>query len=104
VATRRRRPTRKSQHRALLRAHRGIYPELLEFQGGGCAICGRPPNPERRHALDHDHKTMQLRGILCTICNMRLTDRITPEWLRAAAAYLENPPFARMFDYHYRGD
>jgi hypothetical protein len=47
---------------------------------------------------------MQLRGILCTSCNMRLTDRITPEWLRAAAAYLENPPFARMFDYHYRGD
>ena len=31
---------------------------------------------------------------------MRLSDRITPEWLRAAADYLENPPFTRYQEKH----
>ena len=88
--------SRRTEHRAVVRAHRKFYDALLEFQGGGCAICGKPPNPERRHALDHDHKTMLLRGILCTVCNRRLTSRLTADWLRKAADYLDNPPFAKM--------
>jgi len=93
--TRRRRPgPRARAHRAAVRAHRSIYTALLAFQGGGCAICGRRPGA-RRHALDHDHRTMRLRGILCTACNMRLTHRITPTWLRNAADYLDAPPYDR---------
>lgn len=88
----RRAGARTRAHRAVVRQHRPHYDGLLAFQGGGCAVCGKPPSG-RRHPLDHDHKTMTLRGILCTACNMRLTTRITPEWLRAAAAYLERPPF-----------
>lgn len=88
------RRSRKLEHRAVLNAHRKHYDALLEFQGGGCAICGRPPG-KRRHALDHDHKSMELRGILCTACNMRLTGRHTVEWLQRAADYLQNPPWSR---------
>ncbi len=98
--TRRRRPTAASKHRALLNAHRKYYPLLLEYQGGGCAICGKPPPDNRRHALDHDHKEMVLRGVLCTACNMRLSDRITPTWLRLAADYLDNPPFDQLRSIH----
>jgi len=50
----------------------------------------------RKHALDHDHKTMKLRGILCFRCNSALRYWVSPEWLRAAADYLENPPFERL--------
>src|SRR5690348_1751035 len=92
LSRRRKRPTRKSQHRAVLNAHRQYYDGLLAYQGGGCAICGKPPGA-RRHALDHDHHTMQLRGILCTACNMRLTDRHSVDWLLKAADYLKYPPF-----------
>lgn len=46
--------------------------------------------------MDHDHKSMELRGLLCTSCNMRLSDRHTIAWLRAALDYLENPPWRRL--------
>jgi len=46
--------------------------------------------------MDHDHKTMELRGLLCAACNMRLSGRHTVAWLRAAADYLESPPWRRM--------
>ena len=92
---RKKRRSRAAEHRSVLRAHRHVYEPLLAFQGGGCAICGKPPNPKRRHALDHDHKAMELRGILCTACNMRLSDRHTVEWLTKAAEYLTNSPYKR---------
>lgn len=89
-----RRRSRKAEHRALLNANRKHYDAVLEFQGGGCAICGKPPG-ERRHPLDHDHKAMVMRGILCTACNRRLTTRHTVEWLIGALEYLSNPPWER---------
>lgn len=76
-----------SKHRAFLLEHAGVYDELLEAQGGVCAICGRPPKTRRLH-LDHDHKTMRVRGLLCHRCNRALPVWITVEWLEAAAEYL----------------
>lgn len=96
MARRKSRPTRASQHRAVVRKHRPLYDELLAYQGGGCALCGKPPKEARRHPMDHDHKTMELRGILCDFHNRILTGRWTPELLRAAADYLDDPPFRRM--------
>lgn len=81
----------RSKHRAFLYKNRHLYEDLLMYQEGGCAICGRPPG-ERKLDMDHDHKTMELRGLLCTTCNRRLTGRITIKWLRDAADYLERPP------------
>jgi hypothetical protein len=49
------------------------YHELLNKQGGGCAICGRLPNKnKRRLPIDHCHKTGKVRGILCVFCNIML--------------------------------
>jgi hypothetical protein len=50
----------------------GITPEaynsLLEAQKGLCAVCRTCP----AKAVDHDHKTGQIRGILCATCNTGL--------------------------------
>ena len=35
----------------------------------GCAICGKLPTQNRRLAIDHDHKTGRVRGLLCWDCN-----------------------------------
>lgn len=91
--------SRKAEHAALLRAaHKdGTYEGLLEEQGGVCGICRRPPiecckqkdGKIRRFDVDHDHRTMEIRGLLCRGCNMRLRKDHKPEWLRSAARYLE---------------
>ncbi len=46
------------------------YTALLEEQAGVCAICG---NSRRRAlAVDHDHVTSAIRGLLCDRCNPML--------------------------------
>lgn len=52
----------------------GITPEqynsMFEAQGGRCAICGiHQSEQKRRLAVDHNHSTKQLRGLLCINCN-----------------------------------
>ena len=46
----------------------GEYAERLAEQGGACAICGKKPR-RRRLAVDHDHTSNQVRGLLCLFCN-----------------------------------
>lgn len=46
----------------------GEYDQLLAHQDGACAICLQPPK-SRRLAVDHDHKTGLIRGLLCAFCN-----------------------------------
>ena len=50
--------------------------EMISSQGNGCAICGRDvvisaPGRGRQDlaCVDHDHKTGDVRGILCNRCN-----------------------------------
>ena len=89
--------SKKQQRAKLHREWRKHYEYLLEFQdsGGCCAICGKPPREGgRRLAIDSDHKTESLRGLLCGNCNRRLKFYLTVEWLRDAANYLESPPLA----------
>lgn len=81
-----------AEHRALLRAHRALYPMLLAKQHGGCGICERHPSETRRLDMDHDHSTMRVRGLLCVRCNRTIPDWVTSDWLRAAAEYLDHPP------------
>ena len=47
------------------------FETLLKNQGGGCAICGKEKK-KYRLAIDHDHKTGRVRGILCSPCNRAL--------------------------------
>lgn len=45
------------------------YDRLFELQHGVCAICGEI-QIGKRLAVDHDHKTGQIRGLLCYRCNI----------------------------------
>jgi len=71
------------------------YDALLEKQKGVCAICKKPEEAERKGrvfnlAVDHNHRTGKIRGLLCCRCN-RLLGRIenNPDWLAQALEYLE---------------
>jgi len=44
------------------------YDEMFEKQDGLCAVCGLP-EINRRLAVDHDHDTQKIRGLLCARCN-----------------------------------
>ena len=54
----------------------GITPEdynyMLEQQQGGCAICFQGNPSGRRLAVDHNHDTGEVRGLLCGRCNVGL--------------------------------
>lgn len=74
------------------RRHRhGLEPEqyeaMLAAQGSLCAICRTNPGVLK---VDHCHKTLAIRGLLCDLCNRGLgMFKDNPEWLRAAADYVE---------------
>jgi len=53
------------------------YDKMWDAQGGLCAICGMPETAKMRGvikylAVDHDHATGQIRGLLCQCCNAGL--------------------------------
>lgn len=48
------------------------YISMLESQGNVCAICKRLPRNKKGFAIDHDHHTGQIRGLLCGHCNTAL--------------------------------
>jgi hypothetical protein len=72
------------------------YDRMLTEQHSVCAVCKRPPTQVhaksgkvRDLAVDHDHATGAVRGLLCTDCNTTLglvDDSV--ERLQALAAYL----------------
>jgi len=72
------------------------YGQMLVAQGGKCAICRQEETEIRAGtvkalAVDHDHKTDQVRGLLCVACNTGLGKfGDDPVRLRAAAAYIES--------------
>ncbi len=45
------------------------YNQLLESQGGVCAICGGVNENGKQLSVDHDHSSGEVRGLLCTNCN-----------------------------------
>lgn len=53
------------------------YNEMYAQQGGVCSICGCSPKTKRNHnhpslAVDHNHKTGEVRGLLCISCNFAI--------------------------------
>lgn len=98
----------KASHEARVRATYGLLPgeydQLLEAQGGRCAICGG--TRRQRLSVDHCHATGLVRGLLCRMCNGRLltASKDRPEVLRAAAAYLEDPPARQHLGLRYHQD
>lgn len=65
---------------------------MAEAQNNQCAICEIDVlNTEgRRFAVDHDHITGKVRGLLCSKCNMGLGKfNDSPELIDVAIEYLE---------------
>lgn len=66
------------------------YNEMLVDQNYCCSICAEPQRDSKRLAVDHDHDTGRVRGLLCHECNLMLGKaRDNPDLLRAGATYLE---------------
>lgn len=72
---------------------------LLEAQDGKCPICTKRFTLRRRAAIDHDHRTGAVRGLLCLPCNDAL-GRLheSTSWLWNAFTYLTSPPALYVFD------
>jgi DNA-directed RNA polymerase subunit RPC12/RpoP len=47
------------------------YLDMFKIQDGKCAICGNEIENERL-AVDHNHETGRIRGLLCAKCNSGL--------------------------------
>jgi hypothetical protein len=69
------------------------YDALLERQGGKCAICRARPR-SKRLAVDHNHKTGEVRGLLCSRCNHDLMGSAWDSMAMALALwhYMNTPP------------
>ena len=87
---RKRYPDKLQKHRDKARSYRERYPDkllaiqlktydmttdqyytMLDNQNNVCKLCSTKPG-KRRLAVDHCHKTGQVRGLLCNRCNMAL--------------------------------
>jgi hypothetical protein len=67
------------------------YDTKFAEQGGVCAACKRPETLRNNLAVDHDHETGEVRGLLCQSCNLTLgLVQESVERLRELIAYLEN--------------
>lgn len=68
------------------------YNEMLKAQSGKCKICKRVESRKTsaRLCVDHDHKTGQVRGLLCFGCNAGLGKfNDDPALIQRAIKYLE---------------
>lgn len=73
------------------------YERMMADQDGVCAICRQPESISRTNgskplAVDHDHDTGDVRGLLCGKCNTGIGQfGDDPVLLRQAIEYLERP-------------
>lgn len=62
-------------------------------QKGCCYLCGRPPSGKsERLVVDHNHKTGEVRKLLCVTCNVQLAKfEADPSFIYKIADYLNIP-------------
>ena len=79
------------QRKTKLKMLYGITPEqydaMFQAQGGVCKICGSPPD-KKALAVDHNHTTKKVRGLLCGRCNRILVGHHTTATAKAVFEYL----------------
>jgi hypothetical protein len=84
---------RASEHRRRLKRY-GVtepwYADTLKNQKNLCDICLDPLVPGRTTHIDHNHKTGQVRGLLCSHCNFLIGNAKEDKFrLMQAINYLE---------------
>lgn len=66
------------------------YNKMYKKQGGVCKICGFKSNPPFRALhVDHNHKTKEIRGLLCAYCNRKIIGAIEKIGFEKIADYLD---------------
>lgn len=68
------------------------YNKILQSQDGVCNICGQPPSVRKHLAVDHDHDTGAVRGLLCHKCNVSLGHFKDTKILEAAIKHIKTAP------------
>jgi hypothetical protein len=66
---------------------------MEKIQGGVCYICGKPPSGKsERLVVDHNHKTGEVRKLLCVTCNVQLAKfEADPNFIQNIIRYLDLP-------------
>lgn len=72
------------------------YDLLLKSQNGHCAMCPAIPL-DKNLAVDHDHNTGAVRGLLCLTCNKYKLGQLTITDVDNIYNYLHNPPANKVF-------
>lgn len=72
------------------------FEAILESQGNKCPVC---LGEDKIFCVDHNHKTMKIRGIVCSNCNLRVIGgaRDQDYKLINAAEYVTNNPADKVF-------
>ena len=67
------------------------YLSMLEACEGKCEICGKKPRKVKL-AVDHNHKTGAIRGLLCQYCNGKVLKYLRDDarLARGLVRYLRN--------------
>lgn len=84
---------RKSQRLKKYGITRSEFMDLMNAQGGKCAICGHRDTSIRNFfpVVDHCHESGKVRGLLCMNCNMGVGKfKDSPQLLIRAAEYISN--------------
>lgn len=71
------------------------YNVILHNQNNCCALCGVPEKSDVRGfhlAVDHDHDTQEVRGLLCYPCNKILTQKRGLAFFEKVVEYLTTRP------------
>lgn len=67
----------------------GQYQGLFDAQDHKCALCGAERREWRALAIDHDHATGLIRGLLCQDCNLGMGQFADdPDLMQKAVDYL----------------
>lgn len=85
-------PARWKRIKKIYGLTREAYLKILQDQGGTCFVCERSPyeiRPRRHLAVDHDHKTGAIRGLLCFNCNHNVIGKLFRDNPRIAIRAVE---------------
>lgn len=79
----------KARWQRILRTYGITKEQYDDIDLGYCPVCLRPWDATVRPAVDHDHKSGEVRGLLCLFCNRYVVGRHRDgNVLRRAGDYL----------------